>query len=103
MSCLIRRFNQDCVVSINSLIKPLPKYFIQPRVTWLILVIMSLKVPGLFRFVISLKVRIKFFFCFRGRSKTTNPITLVIRQLKNFKRVTAPTLLFSSKQFFRYL
>ncbi len=62
MSCLIRRFNQDCVVSINSLIKPLPKYFIQPRVTWLILVIMSLKVPGLFRFVISLKVRIKFFF-----------------------------------------
>ncbi|WP_206781227.1 hypothetical protein, partial [Staphylococcus pseudintermedius] len=41
--------------------------------------------------------------CFRSRSKTTNPITLVIRQLKNFKRVTAPTLLFSSKQFFRYL
>ncbi len=74
MSCLIRRFNQDCVVSINSLIKPLPKSFIQLRVTWLILVIMSLKVPGLFRIVISLKVRIKFLFASVASLKRQPPL-----------------------------
>ena len=74
MSCLIRRFNQDCVVSINSLIKPLPKSFIQLRVTWLILVIMSLKVPGLFHFVISLKVRIKFLFASVASLKRQTPL-----------------------------
>ncbi len=52
---------------------------------------MSLKVPGLFHFVIFLKVRIKFLFASVFGLKRQTPLTLVIRQLKNFKRVTAPT------------
>ncbi len=57
---------------------------------------MSLKVPGLFRFVIFLKARIKFLFASVVGLKRQTPLTLVIRQLKNFKRVIAPTLLFCS-------
>ncbi len=52
---------------------------------------MSLKVPGLFHFVIFLKVRIKFLFASVVGLKRQTPLTLVIRQIKNFKRVTAPT------------
>ncbi len=52
---------------------------------------MSLKVPGLFHFVIFLKVRIKFLFGSVVGLKRQTPLTLIIRQLKNFKRVTAPT------------